>query len=849
MKLNVLTGDYVAPDTTDETLRDEILEQFSKYPFELDHFQRHAVERIHRDEHVLICVPTGSGKTIVAVEGIFHALSAGKKVIYTSPIKTLSNQKFSEFRAKFPDTSVGIVTGDIKLNPDAQILIMTTEILRNLLYRSYKEDGTEIANKHLGTDLDIHTEVGVVIYDEVHYINDRDRGKVWEESLITMPQHISLVLLSATITRPEIFGNWLADIRTKPVNLIKYDKRPVPLVHKIFYHFGKVSKTGKTSKRKDFAKKCDTFESNNNKLITFCDEHGNYNNNEIAKMRNMYDDWKLLARRNRVPMKAILVPLIDTLQRENLTPALTFCFSRKLCEKMSYNITTSLNTPDEGSAVERLMLKAIYRIENPKLYVNSDEWERNKTLWKKGVAYHHSGLSPVYKEIVEILFSQRLIKMLFATETFAVGVNMPTKTVIFTALSKYSDTGFRLLNTAEYLQMSGRAGRRGLDKRGTVILLPNMMDLPEASDLKNMVVGLSPPISSKFTLNYSFILQALLNDDGRLRDVTQKSLLHSEYAVEIADIKQRLSENDTTEPEWMVDVNILKEWDRITDILEDRGEFKHRLKRSKRRELENKIELYKADKTNVREKIRWDSYKWRLNNERSLSHRLEVLENMINDDLKRSLKFLERIGAVCDTEGLEMSELGAKNVTRFGLIVSNINEVNELLCAEMIREGHFRDITPEECVALLSIFITTKPLDDYAPPAFSEIGLSDLVSDRMFYIYNRGDELMRLEGSMGVDLDNDYTVHDTMTEFAYRWACNYKLSGDDRITLRDMRIPFFKGNFIRDMLKLNAIIAEIMNVAEVIGDMDLFGKMTECSKLLVRDEVAPDSLYLSDKPF
>ena len=146
------------------------------------------------------------------------------------------------------------MTGDIKLNPDAQILIMTTEILRNLLYRKRNVDGEVAPDKNLGTDLDINTEVDVVIYDEVHYINDRDRGKVWEESLISLPKHISLVLLSATITRPEVFGEWLAGISEKPVNLIKYDKRPVPLVHKMFYHFGKISKTSKASRRRDFQK-------------------------------------------------------------------------------------------------------------------------------------------------------------------------------------------------------------------------------------------------------------------------------------------------------------------------------------------------------------------------------------------------------------------------------------------------------------------------------------------------------------------------------------------------------------------------------------------------------------------
>lgn len=840
---NVLTGNYEGPYSTDDSVNAMVSEQFAKYPFELDHFQRHAVERIHTDEHVLICVPTGSGKTLVAVEGIYKAISDGKRVIYTSPIKTLSNQKFAEFRAKFPSTSVGIVTGDIKLNPDAQILIMTTEILRNLLYRSYDEDGNAIPDKNLGTDLDIKTEVGVVIYDEVHYINDRDRGKVWEESLIIMPKHITLVLLSATITRPEVFGNWLQSISEKRVNLIKYDKRPVPLVHTMFCHFGKISHTSRANKRGDFKNKCDRFKASNGKLVTVLDEDGHFYSDRVAELRHLYDDWRMFSQYKRVSIKSIMLPLIDVLRRENLMPALTFCFSRKKCEKMAQSITTSLNTPEEGSTVERIMMKAVYRLENPKLYVGTDTWEMNKTLWKKGVAVHHSGLSPIYKEIVEILFGQRLIKMLFATETFAVGVNMPTKTVIFTALSKYSDSGFRMLNTAEYLQMSGRAGRRGLDKRGTVILLQNIMDLPELAEMKNLMAGLSPPISSKFTLNYSFILQAMLNDDSRLRDVTNNSLLYNEYSHEMKQIRDEIEKLDTREPEWFVDVEILKEWDEIVARLENKGEFKYiRLKRSVRRNLENKIELFKSDKTNEREKKRWDNYNFRVNKKNSLEYRLKSLENMIDGELKRSLEFLEEVGAVNNTKELKMDELGMKNVTRLGVIASNINEANELLCAEMIVKEYFKDISPEECIALLSIFLDTRPISDYSTPSFEDMGLSPLVTERMFNIYDLGEHLLKLESKIGIDVGNDYKVYDYMTEFSYKWV-------SEKNTLNNMRIPFFKGNFIKDMLKLNALVLEIQNVAEIIGDMELYSKMTDCSKLLIRDEVTPDSLYLSDKPF
>mgnify|MGYP001295057390 CR=1 FL=1 len=303
-KINILTGDYDDSLLDDESIR----EQFKKYPFEPDHFQKHAIERINKNEHVLICVPTGSGKTLVAMEGIFRALSQGKKVIYTSPIKTLSNQKFSEFKKIFPDTSVGILTGDIKLEPNADILIMTTEILRNLLYYNKMGDDS-LAKDRLGCDVNIEKEVAVIIYDEVHYINNKERGKVWEESIIMAPKDIQLVMLSATIHRPDIFASWIQSISKLQVNLIRYTKRPVPLEHYAFLNIGKI-----TTKDKRLIDKFNGFK---NKLVPILTKDCKYLHKNVTDIKSIYDEYLRSIRRRYVPAKAIFVPLVNMLNEKN----------------------------------------------------------------------------------------------------------------------------------------------------------------------------------------------------------------------------------------------------------------------------------------------------------------------------------------------------------------------------------------------------------------------------------------------------------------------------------------------------------------------------------------------------
>ncbi len=823
MNINILTGKY-----DDTGVSEEIKSEFKKYQFEPDHFQKHAIERIHKNQHILTCVPTGSGKTLVAMEGIYKSLKDGKKVIYTSPIKTLSNQKFAEFTKIFPDTSVGILTGDIKLNPNANILIMTTEILRNLLYYSKMDSSKCMSVESLGCDINIETELGVVIYDEVHYINDKDRGKVWEESLIMMPPQVQLILLSATIHRPEIFAGWIQSISETQVNLIEYHHRPVPLEHYIWVNFGKT-----TSKDKKLLKDVAYFD---NKLVPILEKDGIYNHENVAKFSKVWGEFLRSIRRRYIPPKSLFVPLVKMLMEKNLTPALFFCLSRKKCEKWASYIQTSLNTPEESKTVSNIVMKSIYKLENPEYYIKLNDFNKWKKLWEKGVAVHHSGLVPVFKEIVEQLFAAKLIKLLFATETFAVGVNMPTKTVLFSGLKKYSESGFRLLEPHEYSQMSGRAGRRGLDPKGTVILLPNLIDMPESLDLKMMMLGQNQTITSKFTLNHNFVLKAILS--GKLKEIVDQSMLNSEIKVRRDEVYNMIESDSLVKPKFDTNEAKLQEFYN----LENPSEF---LKLTKKQKVLNstKLKNYRNDKNIKRDYDTFCRWKARTKKHSELMREMKYYETIVENDLLKELRFLNCHKYITLSSSLDASnmwDLTVENVTVKGVLASQIHEVNPIIMTEILTNNILEKITPQELIAILAVFLETRSIDDsYEKPDISRIGLSEHAVDKIYEILNLSDNYGDSEyNEFKLDLGSQYQIFDTMIPFAFEWA--------NGINFRELqhKMPIFEGNFIKDMIKINNILMELENASKMIEDIKLYQLSQEAQNLVIRDVVSIDSLYL-----
>ncbi|GBU22874.1 hypothetical protein R80B4_02787 [Fibrobacteres bacterium R8-0-B4] len=433
---------------------------------ELDPFQVAAVEAIDKGESLIVAAPTGCGKTLIAEYAVEASVKQGKRAVYTAPIKALSNQKYRDFRKRFGDEAVGIQTGDVTINQDAQLLIMTTEIFRNLIL------------ENSGRLDDIY----YVIFDEIHYLDDPERGTVWEESIILAPRGIRFMCLSATVPNIGELAAWMGAVRNTTFKVIEETHRPVPLQHS-FYHpkFGFITTKGIRKK----------FKSS-------------------PEARKRFQRRKPSSRR-----------IVQLAIREGHLPILYFCFNRRACERNAeqHMMHLDLLTDAERARVSQLVDELVHQ------YGIGDYERLNflRQLWESGCAYHHAGILPAAKEIVERLFTMGLIKLLFCTETFALGVNMPASSVIFDELEKFDGVQFNYLMTREYNQMAGRAGRRGMDEVGYVY----SQVIPEATDpdqLERILYGENERINSRFYASYSTILSLYSQFGDGAFDIFRKSL-------------------------------------------------------------------------------------------------------------------------------------------------------------------------------------------------------------------------------------------------------------------------------------------------------------------------------------
>eukprot|EP01063_Lacrimia_lanifica_P023042 TRINITY_DN3054_c0_g1_i1.p1 TRINITY_DN3054_c0_g1~~TRINITY_DN3054_c0_g1_i1.p1 ORF type:complete len:1287 (+),score=519.06 TRINITY_DN3054_c0_g1_i1:82-3942(+) len=441
------------------------------YPFELDVFQKQAVARIERGENVFVAAHTSAGKTVCAEYAIALCQQRGTRVIYTSPIKTLSNQKFRDFKDKFDD--VGIITGDVQINGAASCLIMTTEILRSILY----------------TDPDLMSDVECVIFDEVHYVNDSDRGYVWEEVIILLPKRVRLVMLSATVPNTEAFADWVGRVRGAKVNVISTQKRPVPLRHALFFGDKEYAVIDNSIGQAAFSaakyKEAEAAAAAKKPQKAFTRE---------ARLRQEAQEWRSILR---------------FLGKQNRLPCIVFAFSKDKLDALSEHLSTmNYTTKAEKAQIEAFLRHAMKRLKGSDKSI--PQVTRLFGLLKRGMAVHHAGLMPLIKEVVETLFCRGLIRVLFATETFAMGVNAPAKCVVFADVTKHDGSGTkRDLLPGEYIQMSGRAGRRGLDTVGHVLIACTGGTVPPPESLKKMMTGTPVTLESKFRLTYTMVLNSL----------------------------------------------------------------------------------------------------------------------------------------------------------------------------------------------------------------------------------------------------------------------------------------------------------------------------------------------------
>lgn len=453
--------------------------------FRLSPFQVRALEAVRAGRNVLVGAPTGAGKTLVAEYALHDALRRGRRCVYTAPIKTLSNQKYRDFREE-GGLDVGLMTGDVTLQPEARILIMTTEILRNSIF----ENPAGLA------------DVEYAIFDEVHFLDDPERGSVWEEALIFAPPSMRFICLSATIANIEELGAWLREVRPHELEVIQSAHRPVPLHHQIWSpRLGRLEPGQLRPARRE----------------------------ALARLERAQEDERRRGRRGRrrgarparprfeTPDPA---PLFDELDERGLLPALVFAFSRRDCERLARrNEGRALLSPAEREAMEALQSRLIELFRLDAAARHGELF----TLARNGIGFHHAGLLPVHKELVERMFTSGLLKLLFTTETFALGINMPARTVVFHGLEKFDGVSMDWLRTRDYLQMAGRAGRQGLDDEGLVISLAGDRELAQAP-FERLLEGAPEPVMSRFTLSYSSLLHLIeVLGRPRLAEAWEKS--------------------------------------------------------------------------------------------------------------------------------------------------------------------------------------------------------------------------------------------------------------------------------------------------------------------------------------
>jgi len=775
----------VKPFTCDQEFTNDILE----LSYELDHFQKWSAIAIENDENVLVTAHTASGKSTVAEYAIAKAFALDKKVIYASPIKVLSNQKYSDFRKKFGD-DIGIMTGDIKLNPDAQCMVMTTEILREMLFK----------------DSEYIKDIKYVIFDEVHYINDRSRGHVWEQTLVMLPREITLILLSATIDKPQKFCSWLGTLKQKKINLIRTKERPIPLNHYIYWN----------------SKIHHTMDNNSNIDMK--------NANHCIKSFTQYPKKN----KKRYNFRKELNPFIQFLKNKNLLPTLFFVFSKRRCEQYAHSVITPLVTPEEAAEINKIF--DFHFLGEYKKYKYLQQVVSIKELLLKGVAIHHSGLVPILKEVVEILFDKGLLKVLFATETFAVGVNMPTKTVVFTELKKFDGyiKAMRYLNTGEYLQMAGRAGRRGIDTTGTVIYFPTK-ETPSAIMYRSILKGKYMEIKSKLKINSQTILKVINSSSQDLIDFIGKSLFGKENKGKVGAILEHIvsMEQELIKLDKIIDYydeSLVKDVEKYNSI---NSKLK-KLKNKKKKALLKKLHHIKITEEFMRVK---DYISQRTKLQAELDKEKGYSDVMaFTNEIRYCLEYLNYMAYVNipDYETIDLRIIDKSHLELKGIIASEINHCNELLLTEVIINNTFKDMEIKEIIGGLAALVDDK--------FFSEKLLSDMdIPENSKQIVKEIETWKNtlIDTAIEFNVAIECNINMQFMESAYKWACGGEYK--DIYPLLDI----YEGNFIKGMIKICNITQEIAKICNIVKEFELEEKFLEAEELIMRDIVNFDSIHLS----
>ena len=742
----------------------------AQFDFAFDQFQIDACHAVESGHGVLVAAPTGAGKTVVGEFAAFLALRNGKKCFYTTPIKALSNQKFQEFVARFGEEKVGLLTGDTNINSDADILVMTTEVLRNMLYAN----STTLVN------------LGSVVMDEVHYLADKFRGAVWEEVLIHLMESVQVISLSATVSNAEEFGEWLGEVRGQ-TDVIVSEHRPIPLYQHVLI---------------------------NSSLIDLFSQPGKINPEILALERealrkvriprNRREQWG--AQESRLTRAEI----IEKLHRENLLPAITFIFSRMGCDAaVKQCLAAGLKLTNTEERAEILATAERFTANLPEEDLEVLGYRDWITALERGIAAHHAGLLPSFKNAIEDLFQRGLVKAVFATETLALGINMPARTVVLEKLTKWNGEAHVPITPGEYTQLTGRAGRRGIDIEGNAVV--QWSPTVDSATAAGLASTRTYPLRSSFTPTYNMAIN-LIARFGRER---AHGSLESSFAQFQADravvsLVRQAKKNEVARDELIESAKChlgdfegyaslrseIKELEKLLPKRDGRKTFDNRQRAHMEGEIDNlrrSMRNHPCHPCNDREThARFAERAQRLARESDgLRARVDNRTNVIAKTFDRICDVLTHLGYI----------EGEKPLAQ-GQILAKIYAESDLLLTETIRAGILDDLSASELLSVISSMIfQSRSREDYAPKMPHQ------------NVANALGEITRLWVKLET-IENDFDVK-TQKEpdfgfayISYRWAQGNSLTN----VLKDSDMSV--GDFVRSTKQLMDLLMQVAGASE-----------------------------------
>ena len=816
---------------------------FEKYEYPLHIFQKYSIEAIVEGQHILATAPTGSGKTLPGEFSIDYFHSKGKKVIYTTPIKALSNQKFYDFTNKYKDISIGLITGDIKTNPDADVLIMTTEILLNKLFQIKSNNATKIPESSISFEMDIENELGCVVFDEIHMINDAARGHVWEQCIMLLPKQIQMIGLSATLDNPERFALWLenkgvhSDNPEKIVYLASKKERAVPLTH-----YGFITTTSGIFKAIKDKSVQEEIKSMINKPFVLQNSKGEFDELQYSKMNKM---MKLFENNNiRVKRQHVLNQVTKHLVENEMLPALCYVFSRKQLEICASEVTTNLLEFDNKTPyiIDRECEHIIRKLPNYQEYLNLPEYVNMVTLLRKGIAIHHSGVTPVLREMVELLFIKGFIKLLFCTETMSVGINMPVKTSIFTDVCKFDGENNRMLYSHEYTQAAGRAGRLGLDTVGHVIHLNNLFrNVDTITSYKTMMSGKPPTLKSKFKISYNLLLNLIDIGDNNFINFARKSMVKDDLDSELKEIYYAISkehaELDTLEQSFKMirtPVTVVDEYFKLIELQKTSVN-------KKRKDIERQIEQIRDQYVNLEfDKVKVEKYNQKLKRIDDLQDQYNFVEKYIDSNVQTIVNLLQDDGFVqLESE----SNVSTLSLTTRGMIATHLKETHCLIFAQLFEENVFDKLNSIQIIMLLSCLTNIVVKDEYKNyiPRTDDVSLKEIV----FRVKNMYNDYITKETKLNINSGIEYTFHYDLLNYVDKWCyCENAEECKQFLQKLEDEKEIFLGEFVKALLKINNVCSELEKIAELFGNMSLLSKLKEIPIMILKYVVTNQSLYV-----